>query len=121
MVKKICIIFILINFMSFIRLAYAENKNTSFFQIINKITGKSFIITVYPDTQERIDNLIIKANDCLINNDKLNYASFLQVENKKNNKNLFNSWIFSNNPSISEFSNPIYAIKLVKCEDLTKQ
>ena len=121
MVKIICIIFILINFISFTRLSYAESRNTSFFQIINKITGKSFIITVDPDTQERIDNLIIKANDCLINNDKLNYASFLQVENRKNNKNLFNSWIFSNNPSISEFSNPIYAIKLVKCEDLTKQ
>ena len=121
MVKKICIIFILINFMSFIRLSYAESKNTSFFQIINKITGKSFVITVFPDTQERIDNLIIKVNDCLINNDKSIYASFLKVENRKNNKNLFSSWIFSNNPSISEFSNPIYAIKLVKCEDLTKQ
>ena len=99
MVKKICIIFILINFMSFIRVSYAESKNTSFFQIINKITGKSFVITVSPYTQERI----------------------LKVENRKNNKNLFSSCIFSNNPSISEFSNPIKAIKLVKCEDLTKQ
>ena len=87
MVKKICIIFILISFLSFIRLAYAESKNTSFFQIINKITGKSFMITVFPDTQKRIDNLIIKVNDCLINNDKSNYASFLKVENSKNNKN----------------------------------
>ena len=121
MVKKICIIFILISFLSFIRLSYAESKNTSFFQIINKITGKSFMITVFPDTQKRIDNLIIKVNDCLIYNDKSNYASFLKVENSKNNKNLFSSWIFSNNPSISEFPHPIYAIKLVKCEDLTKQ
>ncbi len=79
------------------------------------------MITVFPDTQKRIDNLIIKVNDCLINNDKSNYASFLKVENSKNNKNLFSSWIFSNNPSISEFPHPIYAIKLVKCEDLTKQ
>ena len=121
MVKKICIIFILISFLSFIRLSYAESKNTSFFQIIDKITGKSFMITVFPDTQKRIDNLIIKVNDCLINNDKSNYASFLKVENSKNNKNLFSSWVFSNNPSISEFPHPIYAIQLVKCEDLTKQ
>ena len=121
MVKKICIIFILINLMSFIRFSYAENSNTSSFQIINKITGKSFVIKVFPDTQERLDNLIIKVNNCLINNDKSNYASFLKIKNIKNNKNLFSSWIFSSNPSISEFSHPIYSIKLIKCEDLTKQ
>jgi len=113
--------FILINFISFIRFSYAESTNTSFFQIINKITSKSFVIKVSSDTQERIDNLIIKVNNCLINNDKSNYASFLKVENIKNNKNLFSGWIFSSDPSISEFPHPIYAIKLIKCEDFTKQ
>ena len=116
MVKKICMIFIIINFLGNIDFSYADSKNSSFLQVINKITGKSFIITVSPDNHERIDNLIIKVGYCLFNDDTSNYASFLKVENRKNNKNLFSSWIFSKNPSISEFFHPIYAIKLVKCD-----
>ena len=56
-----------------------------------------------------------------INSSELKFAGFLKIKNTKNNVVLFKGWMFSYSPSISEFYDQQFAIKLIKCKTLTNQ
>ena len=106
---------------SFIRIINAEEKEIAVLQITNKMTSKSFKLNIHSKTKINLNNLSIKVTKCLTSkSDDLIHATFLRIRNEKKNISLFNGWIFSNNPSISEFYNQIYALKLIKCESISK-
>lgn len=116
--KIIYILLLTLIFFALCKISYSKNDQIAIFQIINKITGNSFLTSISSNSTKHIDGLLINVSSCLINEyDDSNHASFIKIINKKDDKNLFYGWIFSDNQSISEFAHNIYAIRLVKCNN----
>ena len=93
-----------------------ELNNTATIKIINKVSGKFFIYNSDVGKSLNHKNLEITIENCIKNNINYDeYAAYIVIINKKKNRLLFNSWILSHNISISQFSHPIYSVKLLTC------
>ena len=118
MLKIILIVLILF---SFIGTSNAENKNFAVLLITNKMTSKTVTTNIPLQKEIYFDNINIFVSKCLTDSSELKFAGFLKIKNTKNNVVLFNGWMFSYSPSISEFYDQQFAIKLIKCKTLTNQ
>ena len=115
MLKKIYILFLLIIINSSLA---AEQSHTATIQITNKLTSKSFELEILVGNSIDLSDIKLEVRKCLTNkNNRLVHASFLKITNIQDNSTLFYNWIFSDNPSISEFYNQIYSVKLVQCKN----
>lgn len=96
---------------------YADEKNFyANIKLINKVSGKNYVYKIELNKNINHKSLNISLNKC-IKNKKNNeeYAAYILIKETKKDRLLFGAWIFSNNISISQFSHPIYAIKLLNC------
>lgn len=118
MLKRILIVLIIF---SFIGTSNAENKNFAVLLITNKMTSKTVTTNIPLQKEIYFDNINIFVSKCLTDSSELKFASFLKIKNTKNNDVLFKGWMFSYSPSISEFYDQQFAIKLIKCKNLTNQ
>jgi len=118
MLKRILIVLIIF---SFIGTSNAENKNFAVLLITNKMTSKTVTTNIPLQKEIYFDNINIFVSKCLTDSSELKFAGFLKIKNTKNNVVLFNGWMFSYSPSISEFYDQQFAIKLIKCKTLTNQ
>ena len=118
MLKRILIVLIIF---SFISTSNAENKNFAVLLITNKMTSKTVTTNIPLQKEIYFDNINIFVSKCLTDSSELKFAGFLKIKNTKNNVVLFKGWIFSYSPSISEFYDQQFAIKLIKCKNLTNQ
>jgi len=115
------IIYILLILFSFIGNSNAENKNFAVLLITNKMTSKTVTTNIPLQKEIYFDNINIFVSKCLTDSSELKFASFLKIKTTKNNVVLFKGWIFSYSPSISEFYNQQFAIKLIKCKTLINE
>lgn len=86
--------------------------------ILNKITAKSVIKNLKINQATTFGNLSIILKKCVQNTDpfNLNNSMLISIDDIKfENKNLFQGWIFSSNPSISTFEHPVYEIIALEC------
>ena len=118
MLKTIYIVLIIF---SFISASNAENKNFAVLLITNKMTSKTVTINIPLQKEIYFDHIDIFVSKCLTDSSELKFASFLKIKTTKNNVTLFKGWIFSYSPSISEFYDQRFAIKLIKCKTLANQ
>ena len=118
MLKRILIVLIIF---SFIGTSNAENKNFAVLLITNKMTSKTVTTNIPLQKEIYFDNINIFVSKCLTDSSEFKFAGFLKIKNTKNNVVLFKGWMFSYSPSISEFYDQQFAIKLIKCKNLTNQ
>ncbi len=99
---------------------YSNEKNLyANIKLINKVSGKNYIYSIKLNKDIKHKNLNISLSKCIENNKSDNeYAAYILIKEIKKNRLLFNAWIFSKNISISQFSHPIYAIKLLNCKNI---
>ena len=103
----------IILFSYFCNTGFASDFSHIKIKLINKITGKNYIYTGKLEENFKHKNLEITINKCIKNKE---FAAFIVVNEKIKKRILFKAWILSKNTSISQFSHPIYAIKLINCE-----
>ena len=115
------IIYILLILFSFINNSNAENKNFAVLLITNKMTSKTVTTNIPLKKEIYFDHIDIFVSKCLSDSRELKFASFLKIKTTKNNVVLFKGWMFSYSPSISEFYNQQFAIKLIKCKTLINE
>ena len=93
-----------------------ENTISATIKLTNKVSGKNYIYKINKNENIKHKILKISIEECIINTKNLNeFAAYIMLHDAKKNRLLFNSWILSNNVSISQISHPIYSIKLIKC------
>ncbi|RTK92835.1 MAG: DUF2155 domain-containing protein [Rickettsiales bacterium] len=86
--------------------------------ILNKITAKSVIENLKINQATTFGNLSIILKKCVHNTDPfhLNNSMLISIDDIRfENKNLFQGWIFSSNPSISTFEHSVYEIIALEC------
>jgi len=115
---KLYILILIIIFTS-TKLYSNENSPHANIKLINKVSGKNYTYKIQLNKNITHKNLKISLNKCIENNksDK-DFAAYILIKEIKKNRIIFNAWIFSNNISISQFSHPIYAIKLIDCKKI---
>lgn len=86
--------------------------------ILNKITAKSVMENLKVNQVITFGDLSIILKKCVQNIDPFNSnnAMLISIDDSRfENKNLFQGWIFSSNPSISTFEHPVYEIIALEC------
>ena len=95
-----------------------ENTISAIIKLTNKVSGKSYTYKINKNENIKHKFLKISIEECIINTKNRNeFAAYIMLHDEKKNRLLFNSWILSNNISLSQFSHPIYSIKLIKCNN----
>ena len=96
-----------------------ENDSYANIKLINKVSGKNYVYNIKINKDIKHKNLNISLNKCIKNNKSdEEYAAYILIKEIKKNRLLFKAWVFSNNISISQFSHPIYAVRLLNCEKI---
>ncbi len=95
-----------------------ENTISAIIKLTNKVSGKNYTYKINKNENIKHKFLKISMEECIINTKSRNeFAAYIMLHDEKKNRLLFNSWILSNNISLSQFSHPIYSIKLIKCNN----
>jgi len=96
--------------------SHAQNyqDNYGIFKILNKINSRVKEAKISPLKNYDIGNLTIQLETCHIPNNGIDMG-FINVINKKDNKDNYSGWLFKNNYKIGGFENKFYDIFLVKC------
>ena len=105
----------LIFFLTSFNLFANEVEMDAKIKLINKVSGKNYIYILENNNFITHKNLNISIEKCIKNSDLKRNAAYITIKEIKKNRLLFNAWIFSNNISLSQFSHPIYSIKLINC------
>ena len=110
------IILINVIFFLFSYIAIADNYSKTLVKIIDKVSGKSYILDVNVDQVLNFRNISISSSKCIMkNNDTNNFAAFIYLKKINQEKHIFKGWLLSKNISLSQVSHPVYNIKLLKC------
>ncbi len=93
-----------------------ENNFYANIKLINKVSGKNYVYKIELNKNINHKSLNISLNKCIKNKKSdEEYAAYILIKEIKKSRLLFSAWIFSKNISISQFSHPIYTIKLLNC------
>lgn len=89
-------------------------------QVLDKVTGKTFKVTVPLNRAVPVGLLQITARACYKNapEDAPESAAFLEIKENKSSlqdRDLFSGWMFASSPSLSALEHPIYDVLVLDC------
>ena len=103
-------------FILFSYIAFADSNSKAVIKIIDKVTGKYYVLEVSKDQVLNFRNIVISYSHCLTEkDDDNNFASFIYIKKVNQDKDIFKGWLLSKNISVSQVSHPVYNVKLLKC------
>lgn len=82
--------------------------------VTNKLEGSSKTISIEVGKEVQYETLVIKGVKCCFNEGDQSYL-FLVIENLKIKKQVFKSWMFSKQSSLTGLEDPKFDVTLLKC------
>lgn len=88
-------------------------------QVMEKIEGQSSVLTVKVGQTVQYKTLSITLRACMTRppDQAKDSTAFLDITDSRPDSPGFHGWIFHNEPSISIFQSPVYAVHLNNCHD----
>lgn len=105
---------------------YAQSQTVV--RVLDKLEFKTILLTIPVGSETSYKSLTIKSRKCLVRSDSLprDSAAYIDIIDSDSPKKItFSAWLFSEEPGLSVFENPLYNVKLVRCsgsveKDLSK-
>ena len=122
--KNSFFLYFLIFFFLFTSISYSKSQLEGSFteiKILDKISSKNTSLKLKNGQLLKFKDLSIQSLKCKNSefDDNPEITAYIQVRDLSNQNNdevfVFNGWMFSSSPSITQFDHPIYDVWLVKC------
>jgi hypothetical protein len=85
--------------------------------VLDKLRAQPVTLTIKAGQSGTYGSLSILVKACDVRPPDLpqNATVFVQVTDSRGSAPVFNGWLFSSTPSVSQFEHPVYDLRLVRC------
>jgi hypothetical protein len=92
-------------------------KGTAELVVLDKLRAQPVSLTIKTGQSATYGSLTILVKSCDARPPDLpqNSTVFVEITDSRGSAPVFDGWLFSNTPSVSQFEHPVYDLRLVRC------